>query len=115
MGDGDDYPLGTIAHVGNLEIGGAYTNQVAVSLPDGISGDFYIVVYTDFGDLEDERLFEGDNISASDAGFQVLLADYPDLKIENAAGQRQQRSRTCTAHISWKQRQPRYGLQPAVP
>ncbi|WP_372846999.1 FG-GAP-like repeat-containing protein, partial [Pontiella sp.] len=83
MGDGDDYPLGTFGHSGNLGIGQSYTNQQTVALPDGISGNFYIVVYTDFGDLVDERLFEGDNISASASTFPVALADYPDLKVEN--------------------------------
>jgi hypothetical protein len=83
MGDGDDYPLGTFGHSGNLDIGQSYTKQQTVVLPDGISGNFYIVVYTDFGDLVDERLFEGDNITASASTFPVALADYPDLKVEN--------------------------------
>ncbi|VGO16047.1 hypothetical protein PDESU_04637 [Pontiella desulfatans] len=82
MGDSDDYPLGTFGHIGNLDVGEAYTNQQMVALPDGISGNFYIVVYTDFGDLVDERLFEGDNIVASDSTFPVALADYPDLTVE---------------------------------
>ncbi|MDF7800708.1 FG-GAP-like repeat-containing protein [Pontiellaceae bacterium B1224] len=82
MGDSDDYPLGTFGHAGDLAIGGSYTNQQTVILPDGISGSFYIVVYTDFGDLVNERLFEGDNIAASASTFPVVLADYPDLNVE---------------------------------
>jgi hypothetical protein len=83
MGDSDDYPLGTFGHGGDLGIGESYTNQQTVALPDGISGDYYIVVYTDFGDLVNERLFEGDNIAASASTFPVALADYPDLKVED--------------------------------
>ncbi|RKZ93787.1 MAG: hypothetical protein DRQ43_07820, partial [Gammaproteobacteria bacterium] len=83
MGDGDDHPLAIIGHAGNLAIGESYTNQNMVALPHGISGDFYIVVYTDFGDLVNERLFEGDNIAASAATFPIALADYPDLKVED--------------------------------
>ncbi|MBN2704478.1 MAG: VCBS repeat-containing protein, partial [Pontiellaceae bacterium] len=83
MGDADDYSLGTIAHIGNLADEESYVKSPTVTLPDGISGDFYIVIYTDFGDLVDERLFEGDNISASDSTFAVALADYPDLVVED--------------------------------
>ena len=83
MGDADDYSLGTFAHVGNLNVGESYVSPQTVTLPDGISGSYYLVVYTDFGDLVNERLFEGDNISASDSTFAVALADYPDLVVEN--------------------------------
>lgn len=83
MGDSDDYPLGSYARAGNLDAGAAYTNQVSIDLPDGIDGPFYIVVYTDFGDQVDERLFEGDNAAASVATFAIALADYPDLRVED--------------------------------
>lgn len=82
MGDFDDYPLGSYVRAGDLDAGAAYTNLVSVDLPDGIEGPFYIVVYTDFGDQVDERLFEGDNTAVSATTFAIALADYPDLRVE---------------------------------
>ncbi|MCX8155476.1 MAG: FG-GAP-like repeat-containing protein [Verrucomicrobiae bacterium] len=82
LGDADDIPLGFFPHVGVLQPGQAYTVSNSFRLPDGISGNYYLIVHTDSGDAVNEFLFESDNIYVSPTTFPVQRAPYPDLKIE---------------------------------
>jgi len=83
LGDGDDIPMGVFPHSGALDPGVNYTVSKSVKLPDGIEGDFYLIVQTDSGNTVSEFVLEGDNITASDNTFHIALADYPDLRVEN--------------------------------
>ena len=83
MGDADDLFVLLHNRSGALTAGGAYTNDINFLLPDGISGPYYLMVYTDVGDLVDESVFNADNVRASDNTFAVALNDYPDLVVEN--------------------------------
>lgn len=83
MGDEDDIPLGIYPHVGSLTPGAGYIVNASGAIPDGVSGPFYIIVQTDFGNLVNEFLLEADNTTASDQTFGVTLANYADLKVEN--------------------------------
>ncbi|HEX7863031.1 MAG TPA: FG-GAP-like repeat-containing protein [Verrucomicrobiae bacterium] len=84
LGDTDDVTLGIFNRSGTLAAGANYNGNVNGRLPDGISGQFYILVQTDFGNDVNEFVLEGDNSSAS-AAFAVTLAPYADLKVENLA------------------------------
>jgi methionine-rich copper-binding protein CopC len=85
LGNGDDIPLGFFPHTGVLNPGDNYSVTNMFTLPDGISGDYYVIVYADAGNAVNEYLFEGDNITVSSATFHVNVAPYPDLRVENLA------------------------------
>ncbi|MGP0068271.1 MAG: beta strand repeat-containing protein, partial [Isosphaeraceae bacterium] len=103
-GNSDDIPLGNsngiFAHSGVLAVGGSYTATETVTLPDGISGSYYIIVQTDTNDDVDENTIgRGDAVTVSSGGpnnngtFNIALAPYPDLVVQgltvngpNAAG-----------------------------
>ena len=83
FGDGDDIPLATVLRSGVLAAGADYTETVNATLPEGTSGAYFVIVRTDTADQVDEFLFEGDNELATASTFNVALADYPDIVIEN--------------------------------
>jgi subtilase family serine protease len=83
LGDADDLVLGTFAHNGVLAPGGSYTATFSATLPDGISGDYYVFVKTDVGSAVNEGLQEGNNSTASATTFPVTLAPYPDLIVNS--------------------------------
>ncbi|MCL5096183.1 MAG: hypothetical protein M1608_01345, partial [Candidatus Omnitrophica bacterium] len=83
LGNADDIPLGLFAHSGVLNTGGTYTVSKVFKLPDGISGDFYLIVQTDAGNAVNEFLFKGDNVTMSAGTFHVSVAPYPDLTVES--------------------------------
>ena len=82
LGDGDDLVLGFFPHSGILDPGGSYSVTNTFGLPEGISGDFYLIVQTDSGNQVNEVFLEGDNITVSGSTFHINLAPYPDLKVE---------------------------------
>src|SRR5207245_5865431 len=91
-GNADDLPLNPnayVAHAGVLNPGDSYTVNITsasgLTLPDGISGDFYVMVLTDALNSVNEGPFEGDNATSSNSTFHVNLAPYPDLMVENVA------------------------------
>jgi hypothetical protein len=84
LGDADDITLAIVTRNGSLAGGANYTANTNVKLPDGISGQFYIIVQADFGNDVNEFVLEGDN-SAPSAAFTVTRAPYADLKVENLA------------------------------
>ncbi len=71
-----------------------------MSLPDGISGSFYVIVKADYTDTVNEFLLEGDNETATENPITIALADYPDLKIEDFNLTGPDGSQTYT--VSWK-------------
>jgi len=83
LGNGDDIAVGFFSHSGILNSGASYTVTNLFTLPDGISGDFYVIVQTDSGSAVNEYMFDGDNTTVSTTTFHVSLAPYPDLTIEN--------------------------------
>ncbi len=82
-GDGDDLQLAVIPHTGALSPSAFYVNNPTVVIPDGLSGDFYLIVRTDSSNAVDEIFKEGDNSRATSTTFPVQLQDYPDLVIED--------------------------------
>ena len=80
-------PSAFIAHNGVLQPGDSYTVNITsgnnLTLPDGISGDYYLIVFTDALNNVNEGPFEGDNATNADNTFHVSMANYPDLKVES--------------------------------
>ncbi|MDB6172921.1 MAG: hypothetical protein JWL59_2232, partial [Chthoniobacteraceae bacterium] len=79
LGDGDDIVIGTIPHVGALASGGSYIETSTLTIPDGIAGEYYLIVEADAGNAVNEFLLEGDNVTVSNATLHVVRAAYPDL------------------------------------
>ncbi len=100
LGDEDDISLGVFPHAGALAPGAGYTVTRTAQIPDGVSGPYYLIVQTDVGNAVNEFLFEADNTTVSDHTFNITLADYVDLKVEdlNVAGPDNAGSYT----ITWK-------------
>ncbi len=81
--DAGDIQLGLDQHTGALAPGASYARTNTVTLPDGVGGDFYLIVRTDYTDTVNEFLLEGDNETATENPFAIQRADYPDLVIED--------------------------------
>ncbi|MAE65735.1 MAG: hypothetical protein CMJ18_15810, partial [Phycisphaeraceae bacterium] len=86
-GDGDDVPLGVFPRSGALEPGETYTANVDATIPDGVNGDFFLIVETDSGNQVLELFGETDNVTSSTATFRIDAAPYPDLVVEDLAVQ----------------------------
>ena len=102
--DNQSYMLGQVAHNSILGTGASYNTTLNVQLPDGIQGNFYILVFTDstvigspnfpgvgfegppidpfLGRVAEYR-GEGNNITA--ASLPVLPAIPPDLQVTSVA------------------------------
>lgn len=98
--DESDLMLGQVRHTNGLEIGSSYTQTTNVTLPDGIEGNFHLLVFTDSNiagssgnknvDFESypisrtaarvpEFQDEGNNITA--VSMPVILNDAADLQV----------------------------------
>lgn len=61
-----DILLGTYRHDGVLDAGNSYTENQSLTLPNGVSGKYYILVYTDrYGQVFENR--DGNNMGSSSA------------------------------------------------
>jgi subtilase family serine protease len=90
--------LGRFSHYGHLEVDGSYTRTGHVILPDGLEGNYYIVVGTGvpFGPFE---FIYGDNNHAS-AALQVQLTSPPDLVVSDIVAPQTAEEGTLV-DISW--------------
>ncbi len=87
-GNSDDIQLGVFRHTGVLNPGDSYTSTQTVNLPDGISGNYYLIVQTDSNqEVNENAIGRGDGTTVSSGGpnnngtFTVNLAPYPDLVV----------------------------------
>ncbi len=83
LGNQDDIPLGFFPHAGILAVSAGYDVTKTFRLPDGISGDYYLIIQTDAGNAVNEYLFKGDNTTVSTNTFHVDVAPYPDVVVED--------------------------------
>ncbi|MCF7708994.1 MAG: Ig-like domain-containing protein [Verrucomicrobia bacterium] len=83
LGDADDILLGVFQHQGALEPEQSYNVSGTNVLADGIQGPYYVIVQTDSGNSINEFLLEADNVTVAEDTFNVNLADYPDVRIED--------------------------------
>jgi hypothetical protein len=82
-GNADDIAHGVWRHTGVLNPNGSYTVTQTVTIPDGITGDYYIIVEADTYHEVNLFVLRGSNITVSDNTFHVTLAPYPALTVDN--------------------------------
>lgn len=75
--------VGKQYHTGGIAPGGSYPVSRVITLPQGISGEYYWHVQADAGNDVFEYIFENNNSAASDGVMQVALAPYPDFTVTN--------------------------------
>ena len=71
--------LGNFGHSGALAAGASYTNNQTVTLPNGVSGQYYILVNTDSAGQVFENGELGDNVAATSVPVNINLTPPPDL------------------------------------
>jgi hypothetical protein len=74
VGDGNDFHLANVTHTGVLDVEQTYDSQTDVTLPDGISGDFFVCVHTDASNQVAEFIFEGNNVTCSEQRLTIRPA-----------------------------------------
>ena len=83
LGNSDDIPIAFLPHTGDLNPGNSYSVTNTFQVPDGISGDFYLIIQADAGNAVNEYVFAANKTSVSTNTFHVTLAPYPDLTVQN--------------------------------
>ncbi|MFW5833807.1 MAG: CARDB domain-containing protein, partial [Pseudomonadota bacterium] len=78
--DGADVLVGTFNAASGLAAGASAERSLDVTLPQGISGDFHLIVVADSGNTVAEPGAEDNNTTAG-ATFAVSLAPYADLTV----------------------------------
>lgn len=82
LDDGDIF-LGQVGRNGALAVDESYSVTQTVSLPIGVSGDFFFIVNTDAGDQVFEFVFDGNNTGFDATPTQINLTPPPDLEVLN--------------------------------
>ncbi|RMH71726.1 MAG: hypothetical protein D6675_06020, partial [Gemmatimonadetes bacterium] len=83
-----DLSVTTRSHIGGLAAGQAYERQLAVDLPDGIAGDFYLFAQTDVaGAVQDKD--PTNNVIRAPGPITVTLSPSPDLVVQPNSAARQ--------------------------
>ena len=79
--DGADILLGQVANTSYLNAGESYSNSIDVTLPQGIDGNYYFLVQTDWGKNQVfEFQNEDDNLGVSNVS-DIELTPPPDLQV----------------------------------
>ncbi|GAB1544710.1 hypothetical protein NUACC21_73860 [Scytonema sp. NUACC21] len=78
---GDRY-LGMRYHYGDLGVNESYRASLDVTLPTGVSGNFYFLVKTDASDSIHELALEANNVAYQPTPTTVNLTPPPDLEVE---------------------------------
>jgi hypothetical protein len=98
--DDADTELAQVTHTGALPIETTYSAQTTVNLSNGITGDFHVLVVTDFTDVVGERGGEDNNTGRTLTPITITLKPSPDLQVVNvsspAGGQPDQ-----AIHVAW--------------
>ncbi len=79
-----DLLLGSHGYTGNLELDSTYWRSDTVSIPNQLSGSYYIFVYTDVNDNVEEGEWEGNNDTRALAPVEVTFTA-PDLQVTGIA------------------------------
>ncbi|MBE9039148.1 CARDB domain-containing protein, partial [aff. Roholtiella sp. LEGE 12411] len=80
--DGGDRSLGRFNRSGILNAGTGYNLSQSVTLPIGVSGDFFFFVRTDAGNQVYENAFESNNTGYDTTATKINLTPPPDLEVE---------------------------------
>lgn len=78
LDDGVDLVLANAGHTGILVRDATYVASASVKIPNGMSGNFYILVRTDAGNGVVE-LSDADNVTVAAVPLVVTVAPWPDL------------------------------------
>ncbi|HUW30400.1 MAG TPA: CARDB domain-containing protein, partial [Planctomycetota bacterium] len=76
---GSDVVLGSAQYNGTLGIGSPYTRTISVTLPHGISGQYWLIVRADINNALLESN-EDNNVKVSDP-MQIEMSPYPELSV----------------------------------
>ncbi len=74
-------PLGIFARSGKVPPDSAYIERQSGSLPNGISGKYFIFIETDCNNVIYENLAENNNITLCAKPISVQLSPWPDLQV----------------------------------
>jgi RHS repeat-associated protein len=80
--DGSDRNLGTFYRSGTLNNDENYTTSQTVTLPIGVSGDYFFFVRTDAGNQVYENAFDGNNTGYKAIATRINLTPPPDLEFD---------------------------------
>lgn len=83
---GSDVKLSEFNYTEGLGVGQNYTHIHPVTLPEDISGNFWIVVRTDVENNISEYEFENNNVKISVESLFIYQTPYPDLKLSIVEG-----------------------------
>ena len=64
-----------------LDLGEQYTNSLYLKIPDGLDGNYYAYIYTDYRKKVFEYNMEGNNVLRSAQPISIILPPLPDLVI----------------------------------
>ncbi|MBI5020006.1 MAG: T9SS type A sorting domain-containing protein [Ignavibacteriales bacterium] len=77
---GVDSILTVVRRMGALDIGESYSRDISVRLPDGVSGNYYILVRNDTGNaVNDSNILN--NLRFSSSMISIALSPPPDLHV----------------------------------
>ncbi|MDP6715384.1 MAG: CARDB domain-containing protein, partial [SAR202 cluster bacterium] len=82
--DGNDHYLGGLTHRGALGVGSFYNGSAKYSVPNGISGDYQVIVKTDSANQVFEGTAESNNTRA-DSGKTAVTSRPADLQVSSAS------------------------------
>lgn len=80
--DNTDLYLGQAANPSYLDVGESYTNNLTATLPQGIDGNYYFLVQTDYFNQVFELENENDNFGVSEP-TDIDLTPPPDLQVSS--------------------------------
>jgi subtilase family serine protease len=80
--DGSDRSLGRFNRSGTLNSGTGYNLSQSVTLPIGVSGDFFFFVRTDALNQVYENVFDSNNTGYDTTATKINLTPPPDLEVE---------------------------------
>lgn len=83
--NGSSYYLAQKYHTGNLNVDSTYQVTLSITIPNFISGKYFLVVQTDANNHEYEHASESNNTTGSDT-VKVILTPPPDLIVSSVAG-----------------------------
>ncbi len=78
--NGIDIFLGSVPNLNALNAGESYEQTISFTLPQGISGYYYLIAKTDFYNNVAE-LTEGNNLGHNPDTFLITLSPIPDLQV----------------------------------
>lgn len=79
--------LSTVHHYGAVKADSNYTVSDSFAIPNGLSGDYYLFVKTDFDSRVFEYTYEDNNILKSTNVIKITLTPWADLQVTTIAAE----------------------------